>query len=106
MIVVKVELHSAITGKVSEIARMVIANNGLVDDPKRGDYFCYTLRGRSEKALRSAMLKELTESRGGATRKGWVYGYPRLAIHVWNLVAAALSSMDYGTGLKAKRGGE
>ena len=105
MIVVKVELHSAITGKVLEIARMVIANNGLVADPKRGDYLCYTLRGRSSKSLAQSMWRSQLDG-GGRTREGAVRNYPRLAIHVWNLVAAALSSMNYGTDLKAKRGGE
>lgn len=95
MIVVKVELHSAVTRRVSEIARMHIINDGG-GTRARGNYEVMTCRGRSAASL----------SQGVPQRKGFVRNYPRLAIHVWNLVAAALSSMDYGMDLKAKRGGE
>ena len=40
MIVVRVELHSAITGQVSELARMNIANIGGTQT--KGDYHCET----------------------------------------------------------------
>lgn len=103
MIVVKVELHSAITHKVVEIARMVIANNGTSDDPKRGDYTCYTLRGRNTASLEKKMWETL-KFPSTAVRTGTVLNYPRLAVHVWNLVAAALSNMNYGVGTTAKRG--
>ena len=101
MLVVKVELHSAITGRVSEIARMVIANTGTSEDPKRGDYTCYTLRGRNAEALNKAMVEG-----SPPVRSALVLNYPRLAVHVWNLVAAALSNMNYGVGITAKRGRE
>jgi hypothetical protein len=42
VIVVKVELHSAITGEVTEIGRMLIANTG--GTKKRGDYTAKVLR--------------------------------------------------------------
>lgn len=84
MIVIRVELHSAATGKVTELARAHICNVG--GDARRGDYDCLTLRGRSKELL----------DRGTAQRRGSVKGYPRQAIHVWNLVAEALIAMRYG----------
>lgn len=83
MIVVRVELHSAITGQVSEIAQMHICNIGGTNT--KGDYSCATLRGRSKEAF----------ARRTAQRTGFVRGYPRLAIHVWHLVARSLVAMGY-----------
>ncbi|AUW59414.1 hypothetical protein C1T17_16295 [Sphingobium sp. SCG-1] len=86
MIVVRVELLSAIDGKTTELARMHICNVG--GTVQRGDYDCQTLRGRSTADL----------DRATPQRKGEVRGHPRLAQHVWNLVAKALASMAYGDG--------
>lgn len=91
MIVVRVELWSAITGDKTELARMVIDNIG--GDQKRGDYRCRSLRGRSADALDKAMRKI---NAGGVQREGQVWGHPRLREHVWNLVAKALSGLGYG----------
>jgi hypothetical protein len=76
MIVVKVELHSARTGKVTELARMHISNNGrkTAIDPDLGDYRVETLRKGSEAVQRSAM----------------VINWPRNSKHVWLLVKKAL----------------
>lgn len=84
MIVVRVELWSAITGAKTELARMHIANVG--GDQNLGDYLVRTLRGRSAKAL----------DNGKVQREGKVLAHPRLAQHVWNLVAKALNNTGYG----------
>lgn len=84
MIVVRVELHSAITGKVTELARAHICNAGGTST--LGDYQCSTIRGRSADALNA----------GTVQRKGFVKGHARQALHVWHLVAKALSAMEYG----------
>ena len=84
MLVVRVELHSAITGRVSEIARMNIANTGG-GTGKNGDYRCETLRGRDKAVL----------DRRQVQREGKVLNYPRVSIHVWHLVARALVAMGY-----------
>ena len=89
MIVVRVELHSAITGKVEELARMVINKTGGTHTIR--DYRARALRGRSRAALDRAWDFQLKP-----TREGHVYGHSRLALHVWHLVAKALSSMEYG----------
>ncbi|MCP2016871.1 hypothetical protein [Qipengyuania citrea] len=88
MIVVKVELHSAITGDQTELARMMIDNIG--GDMKVGDYRARTYRGRSAATLERAMRS------GSTTREGTVLGHRRLALHVWHLVAKALTGMGYG----------
>lgn len=88
MIVVKVELWSAVDGKRTELARMMINNTSGTGNYR--DYECRTYRGRSEKALHNAMLKDTTQ------RRGKVLKHPALAVHVWNLVAKALKNMGYG----------
>jgi len=85
MIIVRVELHSAITGAVTELARMQVANTGTGSD-RIGDYDACTYRGRNAETL----------SRGQVQRRGQVIGFPRQALHVWNLIADALANMGYG----------
>lgn len=89
MLVVKVELWSALTGQKTELARMVVDNVG--GTPEHGDYRVRTLRGRNERALDRAMAHPMTITREGAVKK-----HPRLREHVWNLVAKALRSTGYG----------
>lgn len=84
MIIVRVELHSAITGKVTELARAHICNTGGTETA--GDYDVRTLTGRSASAL----------DQGLVNRKGKVFGHARLKLHVWHLVAKALAAMGYG----------
>ena len=81
MIVVKVELHSAVTGKVSEIGRMHICNDGKTTntDPSRGDYIVEIMReGTNNKVQRRGMVRD----------------YPRLPHTVWELVRRALVAFD------------
>jgi hypothetical protein len=87
VIVVRVELWSAITGARTELARMRIGNDGQTTsaDPNLGTYIGDTLRGRSAAAL----------DRGEIQRRGRVSDYPRHSLHVWNLVARMLASMGY-----------
>lgn len=90
MIVVKVELWSAIDGSQQELARMVVDNIGGTHT--RGNYRTRTLIGRSKEALDKALndipMKVQRESR--------VIGHARLKEHVWNLVAKGLANMGYG----------
>lgn len=86
MIVVKVELWSAVTGQKTELARMEIANDGAHPNPRRGNYTVRTLRGRSEEDL----------NRRTTQKSAKVDNWPRLALHVWNLVAESLKNMGYG----------
>lgn len=84
MIVVKVELHSAVTGQVTEIGKMVIANDGMNPNPKRGDYTVYLGR-RGVTDVREIVSKPQRVAR--------VLKYPRLAFSVWVLVARALKNL-------------
>lgn len=93
MIIVRVELHSAVTGQVTEIARAVIINDGT-GTAAIGDYQVCTLRGRDREAL----------DRHKVQRAGRVLAYPRQALHVWNLVIEALAVMGYGRKATPRRG--
>ena len=84
MIVVRVELWSVVDGKKTEIARMAITNTGT-GTRSRGNYNGQTFRGRTTGDL----------DRGIIARTGVVTDYPRLSVHVWNLVARMLTAMDY-----------
>lgn len=89
MIVVRVELwHAREPGKVTELARMEIANAGERStlNKNRGDYEVRTLFGRGKDSLD----KRTTH------RSARVENSPRLSLHVWNLVAEALLEMGYG----------
>lgn len=88
MIVVRVELWSAIDGSTTELARMVIDNVGCSPSGKIADYRVRTLRGRSKADL----------DRFTVQHTGRVYGHRRLALHVWHLVAKALKTVGYGGG--------
>ena len=85
MIVVRVELHSAITGEKTELARMEIVNDGTADSSKVGHYNVRTLRGRS-----TDQLDQRKEQRAGRIEE-----WRRLDQHVWVLVAAALRAVGY-----------
>jgi hypothetical protein len=91
MIIVRVELHSAITRQVTEIARMRIWNVGGTIE--HGNYQAETFRGRSAKQL-ARMVRQ---------RAAGVDNYPRLKVHVWNLVALSLAAMGYGGEQDAER---
>lgn len=83
MLVVRVELHSAVTGETAEIARMIIHNKG--GTKTSGDYGVMVYRGRDKESL----------DRRTVNRSGEVNGHPRLREHVWNLVLKALVAAGY-----------
>jgi len=87
MIVVRVELHSAITGDVTELARAVICNEGGTGT--KGDYGVYVCRGRDRDALNKSWLNRTF------TKTTKVLGHARQAEHVWNLVSKALVAAGY-----------
>lgn len=93
MIVIRVELHSAITGLTSEIARTVIYNDGTGNN-RRGNYKTFACRGRDEKALASSMRAVFARS-SKPVREGEIKNHDRLGLHVWNLVVKALTAMGY-----------
>ncbi len=88
MIVIRVELWSAVNGSKTEIARAMIDNIGGTE--RVGNYAARTYRGRNERDLDRAMLADTV------TRSGKVDGHRRLDLHVWHLVGKALAAMGYG----------
>lgn len=90
MLVIRVELHSAITGETTEIARALIYNKGGTSD--RGDYNAMTFKGRDGAAWTRA---DILAAKGKPLRKAEVLNYPRKSLHVWNLVSRALTAMGY-----------
>lgn len=90
MIVVRVELWSAITGQKSTLALMSIANTGE-GSRTRGDYEAKTYIGRDEDTLMHALRT------GRVSKTGEVKNHARLQEHVWNLVGKALSACGYKT---------
>ena len=89
MIVVKVELWSAITGQHTELARATICNLAT-GTRTRGDYEVRAHRGRDAASLEKSMQART------ATHQGVVRNHARLQEHVWNLVAKSLTAMGYG----------
>lgn len=89
MLVIRVELHSAITGKITEIARMLLWNDGEGNLGK-GNYKAKTVQGKQEGNM---PVREIRDS--SSMRDGEVNNYPRLSLHVWHLVARMLKSMNY-----------
>lgn len=87
MIVVRVELWSAVTGERKEIGRMHICNDGhaSMKNIRRGAYNGMTFVGRDAEAL----------DRRQISKTGRVEDYPRLDLHVWNLVSRMLVAMGY-----------
>ncbi len=75
MIVVRVELHSARTGKTTEIGRMVVTNDGSSTTPSRGHY--------DVKLLRKGNWSKITSS----VR---VENFPRASYTVWKLILRGL----------------
>lgn len=86
MIVVKVELWSAVTGEKTELARMHISNDGTQVNHRKGNYDAVTYRGRDSQALDA----------GSVQRRAHVHDWPRQQLHVWNLVQSVLTLMGYG----------
>lgn len=82
MIVVKIELHSAVTKKVTLLGSMIIDNIGGTRE--RGDY--------RVRVASKATCANLSLVAANPLRTGEVKDYPRLAYNVWRLVFRALKS--------------
>lgn len=84
MLVVKIELWSAITGKTRELGRMYLANDGSSTDTARGSYDVKVCRKGSTGYKGWGSIR--------TSRSGRVERYPRLSYNVWRLVSRALRS--------------
>lgn len=94
MIVVKVELHSAVTGRVTTLGTAVIDNVG--GTTTLGNYRARVYRKGAERSVGGpnppAYWPLLQKT---AQREGNVKDHPRLAEPVWSLVRKALVGMGY-----------
>lgn len=84
MIVVKVELHSAITGQITLLGSAIISNVGTTLDGKYGDYDVVVSRKSDAEDLQKVFTKPL--------RRGHIKHHPRLAQNVWRLVLKSIAS--------------
>jgi len=84
MIVVKVELWSAVTGEHEELGRMYVANDGTSSSRTKGNY--------NVKVARKGSFKYDGWEEIKTTRTGRVEKYPRLSYNVWRLITKALKS--------------
>jgi hypothetical protein len=75
MIVVKIELHSAQTGEITEIGRMHLSNTGGLKGDKRGSYTIEVFKRGSNKHVQ---------------RHGLVTNFPKKSYSIWRLVLRAL----------------
>ena len=89
MIVIPIQLFSAVTGQVSSLGTIVLDNIG--GDRNRGDY---RVRAYAKGADRDGAARMVASCR--PIREGRVLGHRRLAEPVSNLVAKALKEMGYG----------
>lgn len=85
MIVIRVELHSAKTGNVTEIGTMLLANDGTSDDPAVGNYDVW-LGGKAHKGRKFAIRKK-------PLRTARVEGYRRKSNVIWKLVKRAVEAL-------------
>ncbi len=79
--IIRAELHSAITGQITEIERARIANIGRSET--LGNYATETLRGPCAEDLNKGIVQ----------RSSFIEKHPCKAQHVWHLVAKALEAM-------------
>lgn len=84
MIIVRMTLLSANTGKETDLGTLVLCNDGTGTDA-RGNYTGRTIA----KNAKPPILEN------SAVRKGYVFGHPRKAKSVWNLVCTMLTEMGY-----------
>lgn len=87
VLIVRVELLSAVTGDKKEIACMIIANDGTSQLASRGDYDGWILKTGPEGYVPEVKFPTL--------RKGRVENHKRLTLSVWNLVLKMLQQMKY-----------
>lgn len=88
MIIVTIELKSAVDGRTEKLGEMVICNDGTSTQRTRGNYDAFVYRKH-----KFFDWKKLTNN---LTRRGRVENYSRLQRPIWDLVGLALKDMGYG----------
>lgn len=93
MLIITIDLYSAVTGKRKNLGTLMIANDGTGTN-SRGNYYAHAFRAGTE-------LKELRNKK--PIRKSKILNYPRLTAPVWSLIAEALKGMGYGLKNKSEK---
>ena len=84
MIVIKIELHSAITGKITSLGEAVICNQGVEYQKRRFDYvFQIARKGKT--------VRDVLTGKSKPTREAVVSRWPRDQKTVWQLLQRALN---------------
>lgn len=91
MIVVEVKLHSAITGKVTTLGTMTIANDGT-GTTSRGNYDVKVIK----KSRKHPVGLSASVGSSDVFRTAKVKNYARNSRPIWDLVALALKDLNYG----------
>lgn len=84
MIVIKVELHSARTGRVTTLGQAIITNEGTNPDPRRGDYKLSI--GRKQDAEAGNLRAIITRP----SRTAEVKEFPRHSYTIWRMILRLL----------------
>lgn len=92
MIVVKVELWGAQTGKVRELFRMTLSNDGTQGDGNKGNYDVALYRKGME-IIHDGPDRNRIVRPGSVLRRGRVENFPRKSYHTGRLVLRALKSV-------------
>lgn len=90
MLVVTVELRSAIDGHREVLGEVVIANDGT-GTHRKGNYKAVAVR----KGRKQPLGLSVSVGSKDVTRQTEVKGYNRISEPVWNLVAKCLKGMGY-----------
>lgn len=85
MLVVTIELHSAVTGKITQLGKAIISNVG--GTVASGDYAARF--GRKHQQM-------LPDIHANPCRSSEVKSFPRRRLNAWHLLARALNAAGYG----------
>lgn len=88
MLVLKLELHSAISHEVTEIGRMYICNDGT-GKQDAGNYVAAVCKRGTDAMPQEAYCNPNVRA-PKAARSGEVRDYPRISYNVWRLVARSV----------------
>ena len=91
MIVIKIELHSANTGRETDLGTMIIDNIG--GTRTSGDYRCRMYK-KGEVTRVNGAWRLFANSK--PIREGFVFNHKRLQEPVQNLITKSLKEMGYG----------
>jgi hypothetical protein len=88
MLVVKIELHSAVTRRITKIAEWTISNIGTSEGSIFGEF--------DERCNYEVREQELKGDKVTTVNKVYVLNYARNRLAVGNLLALALHALGYG----------